>query len=187
MAQLKGWIIVIPLLVFATACSVISQQVRTESEPPVPFRTLVEEADRYAGKTVILGGHILETANLSGETIIKILQTPLEFRDRPKGKDHSEGRFVVSHKGFLDPEVYSKGRKITVAGTVAGKTVEKIGDYPSTFLKIVSREVYLWVEVRHDYPYQYYDYWYYPYPYDPFWYYPYPYYRHHYPRHHRKK
>jgi len=185
--DLPGWLLLIAFLMGAPACSVISQQVRTESEPAVPFTTLVNEAEKHAGKTVILGGYILETANLPGETIIKVLQTPLEFRDRPKGKDHSKGRFVVLHKGFLDPEVYGKDRKITVAGAVAGKTVQKIGEYSGTFLKIVSREIHLWDEVRYDYPYPYHDAWYYPYPYDPFWYYPYPYHGYHYPRHHRKK
>ena len=187
MAQQKALLIIIPFFMFATACSVISQQVRTESEPSVSFKTLLEEADRYIGKTVILGGHILETENLPGETIIKVLQTPLEFRDYPKGKDYSEGRFIVSHKGFLDPEIYGKDRKITVAGAVVGETVEKIGDYPSPCVKIVSREIYLWAESHYDYPNPYYDYWYYPYAYDPFWYYPYPYYRHHPPRYHRKR
>jgi outer membrane lipoprotein len=185
--HLQQWLLVLAPLVFASSCSVISTQVRTEAEPAVSFTLLLEDPERYMGKTVILGGYILETANLPGETIIKVLQTPLEFRDRPKAKDYSKGRFIVSHKGFLDPEVYSKDRKITVAGTVSGKTVEKIGDYSSSFLKVVSREIYLWADVRSDYPYPYYDYWYYPYPYDPFWYYPYPYYWHPYPRHHRKR
>jgi outer membrane lipoprotein len=64
---------------------------------------------------VILGGYILETKNLTDETIVEVLQAPLTFQVEPKSKDLSEGRFIVSHKGFLDPEVYNKDRKLTVA------------------------------------------------------------------------
>jgi outer membrane lipoprotein len=139
--------LLITLMVFFTAsCSVISHQVRTESEPAVPFETLVEETDRYVGKTVILGGYILETKNLAGETIIEVLQAPLTFRDEPKSKDRSEGRFTVSHKGFLDPEVYSKNRKITVAGTLSGCMVEKVET-----CKLASREIYVWPKYEYGY------------------------------------
>ena len=50
---------------FVTSCSVISQQIRKESMAPVDFKILVQEADKYLGNTVILGGYILETQNLS--------------------------------------------------------------------------------------------------------------------------
>jgi starvation-inducible outer membrane lipoprotein len=89
------------MVVLASSCSVISRHVRTESEPAVPFKTLVREADRYVGKTVILGGYILETKNLADETIIEVLHAPLTFRDEPNSKDLSEGRFHRLAQGLL--------------------------------------------------------------------------------------
>ena len=157
---------------FMMSCSVISQQIRKESMAPVGFKMLLQETDQYLGNTVILGGYILETQNLPDKSSIKVLQAPLGLGENPKSKDDSEGRFIVSQKGFLDPEIYSKDRKVTVAGTVVGKTIEKIDHSAQPYLKLDSREIYLWPKEVY-YPGPFYDPWYYPYYY--YWY-PYPYY-----------
>jgi len=80
---------------------------------------------------------------MTDQTIIKVLQAPMGIREEPKSRDHSEGRFMISQKGLLDPEIYSKARKVTVAGIVVGTVVEKINDFPQPYLKIQSREIYL--------------------------------------------
>ncbi len=161
----------IPLIIFALiamiSCSVMSHQVRSEADSPIPFRTLIRDADKYIGHTVILGGYILETKNLESETILKVLQTPLRFGHDPDSKKRSQGRFMVHHKGFLDPEVYGKDQVITVAGKVIGTAMEKIGDEQIQFLKLENREIYLWSDYTNKSLY------YYPRPY--------PYYRSHYP------
>ena len=155
---------------FVMSCSVISQQIRKESMAPVNFKILVQDADKYLENTVILGGYILETQNLADTSSIKVLQVPLGLGETPKSRDDSEGRFIISHKGFLDPEIYSKDRKVTVAGTIVGTVVEKVGHFAQPYLKLESREIYLWPKEE-----------YYPGPYYDPWYYPYPYYRHLYP------
>lgn len=156
------------MLAALVSCSVISRDISSEAIPPVPFQTLINETDRFIGQTVILGGYILETKNLESETILKVLQTPLRFGEDPDSKKRSQGRFVVYHKGFLDPEVYSKDQVITVAGRVMGTAVEKIGDDRIKYLKLEDREIYLWSNYTDNpiYPYPW------PYPYDR-WYYPY--------------
>jgi len=153
------------MMLFLGSCSVMSQQIRTEATPTIQFKTLVRETDNYRGKTVILGGYILETQNSADKSLIKVLQVPLGFGEKPKSKDLSEGRFMVSQKGFLDPEIYKKDRKITVAGAIVGAVAEKIDDSPQLYLKIESREIYLWPEEVYYYPPPYYDPWFYPYPY----------------------
>jgi len=164
MIVLRTALLIMLITLFTGSCSVISQQVRTESMPPINYKTLVEGADNYIGDTVILGGYILETKNLADESIIKVLQAPLVFREEPNSKDHSEGRFLISQMGFLDPEIYSKDRKITVAGTVVGSVVEKIDGFSHTYLKIENREIYLWPKDQYSYRAPYYDPWFYPYP-----------------------
>ena len=167
--------IFVAILLSTASCSVISSRVRKEAEAPAAFKTLMEETDSYIGKTVIVGGHILETKNLADETSILVLQAPLGFRGEPKSRDDSEGRFIVLHQDKLDPEVYKKGRKITVAGTVVGLTTAKVEDCPNQCLNIESREMHLWPEYYY-YPRGYYPYGdpypYYPrrfFPYDPTW------------------
>ena len=148
------------------SCTVISEPVRSEAEPPLPFKTLVAQADQYRGRTVILGGYILETRNLESETIINVLQVPLRIGEEPDFKDRSEGRFLVYQQGFLDPEIYAKDRVITVAGEVIGSDSEEIGGNRIQYLKIKSREIYLWPEYEtRGYPHQPWRYPYYRYPY----------------------
>ena len=159
MYKLQSIFISILAMLSIVSCSVISRQVRSEAVPPVPFQTLIDEADKYIGQTVILGGYILETKNLESETILKILQTPLKFGEDPGLKKNSQGRFMVYHKGFLDPAVYSKDQVITVAGRVMGTVVEKIGDDRIQYLKIEDREIYLWSNYTNNPLY------YYPWPY----------------------
>ncbi len=142
-------------LLATVSCAVISRQVRSEADPPVPFRTLLDQADQYKGRTVILGGYILETTNLASETILKVLQTPLRMGEEPESRDSSQGRFLVYCNGFLDPAVYAKDRAVTVAGRVIGSAVEKIGAKRVLYLKIENREIYLWPEYTNLPPYYY--------------------------------
>jgi outer membrane lipoprotein len=175
MSVLRKALLAILIAVVTGSCSVIPQHIREESLPPMDFKILLENPNKYKGDSVILGGYILKTDNLTDQTIIKVLQAPIGSRDEPKSRDYSEGRFIISQKGFLDPEIYNKDRKITVAGTVVGIVIEKIDEFSHPYLKIQSREIYLWPKDPEYPPASYYDPWFYPYP---FYWYPY---RHYYP------
>jgi outer membrane lipoprotein len=173
MLKLRILILCLSMLLLQVSCAVISPQLRKEAEPPVPFKTLLTEADRYKGRIVILAGYILETRNLESETIIRVLQAPLRSGEEPDLRDRSQGRFKIYHKGFLDPEVYAKDRAITVAGEVIGADYEEIGAERIQYLKLIDREIYLWPEYETrprlyppwPYPYYWNRYPYYPYPY----------------------
>jgi len=151
---MKKTLLIATMLLFVFSCSVISQRIRSESEPTITFEILLKEADKYRGKTVILGGYVLgispEIKDLTGETIIEILQTPLMLGDEPKSRDHSKGRFIVRHKGILEPERYGKDRKITVAGKLMGFKDEGV-----KVCQLESREIYVWPEFDEMIPYDY--------------------------------
>ncbi len=168
-----------------TSCAVISKPVRDEALPSLPFKSLIREAENHIGKTVILGGYIITNQNISGRKSLIILQTPLSLGQEPKGKDYSEGRFILHHQGFLDPEVYAKDRKITVAGIIKGSEDANTKECPNSCLVLQAREFYLWPERYDSYPYYMYPYYdgypfYYPYPY---FYYPYRFHPHSHPHH----
>ncbi len=169
----------LPLM--AASCSVIPKNIRSEAVKDVDFNQLVQNADQYIGKTVILGGYIIEVQNMADQTRLLVLQTPLGYEDQPKARDLSQGRFMVVYDGFLDPAVYEKNRKVTVAGTVKGAEKRKIDRYTYPLLVINAIDLYLWEpesQARY-YNYPYYPYSpYYPYPWpspDPFWRYRHPY------------
>ncbi|UCF92865.1 MAG: Slp family lipoprotein [Desulfobacterales bacterium] len=153
------------LALLLVSCSVMSKDIRSQAEPRLPFKAIAQEPNRYAGQTVILGGYILDNRLGADETTLTVIQSPLTRRDEPKSKDRSEGRFIVSHAGFLDPEVYAKDRKITVAGIIAPCEVADAPDCPAPYPRIVSTQIYLWPRYSDDDGYPYYGYPYYGYRY----------------------
>jgi len=123
---------------------VISDQIRSEAERAVSFQTLVNATTRYVGKTVILGGYIIETKPVAGETNMTVLQTPLLTGEKPDSMSRSQGGFILTYKGYLEPEVYEKNRRVTVAGKVVGRVTDGDGNCPNPCLRLEYRQIYRW-------------------------------------------
>ncbi|MGH8183193.1 MAG: Slp family lipoprotein [Rhodanobacteraceae bacterium] len=90
------------------------------------------------------GGAIIETKPREQQTCFFVLAEPLDSQARPKSGEESLGRFVACKQGFYDPEVFHKGREITVTGTLAGTVQHKIGQFDYTYPKVEADNVYLW-------------------------------------------
>jgi outer membrane lipoprotein len=134
------------IILLAGCAHVISKGVLKEVDTSATFARVAKSPDTYKGKTVLFGGDIIETKNLADKTVIVVLQRPLGRRGQPGAGDVSEGRFIIQAPGFLDPAIYSPGRKITVAGMVAGKEERLLGEIEYTYPIIEKRELYLWPE-----------------------------------------
>lgn len=160
-------------VLMAWGCTVVSPSVQEEALPPIPLPVLISDVEKYMGDTVIVGGYVVTVENKADHTEIIAVHSPLGIGQKPKAKDFSQGRLVMIYRGFIDPEVYTKDREITVGGKIIGSSAQmKTPAYP--FLKLEVRDIHLWaVEEPVD---PYWDY-YYPY-YYPWWWYP-----HH---HHRR-
>jgi len=163
-------------IVLIMGCTVISQEVQDKALPPVSFAELIAAVDQYKGQTVILGGYIVSVENLKDQTRIVAVQTTLGIGQRPNSKDLSQGRLILIYKGFLDPEVYTKDRQITVGGRVLDSSAND-PQSPFPYLKIELEDIHLWPVEKPvaTYPYWDDDYWY-PYP----WWWRHPYGYHHY-------
>ena len=95
---------------------------------------------------------------------------------RPKDSDKADGRFIACKVGFYDPEVFEKGREVTVTGNIIHIDIRKVGEYDYHFPVVDIEFMSLWPE-RRDPPY--YDYYG---PYRPYyWRYPHYGYRYRYP------
>jgi outer membrane lipoprotein len=81
----------------------------------------------HLGEQVILGGDIIKAIPRPRDTEIEILARRLGGGDVPEGGDGSTGRFLVRTAGFLDPAIYTRGRRLTVLGTV----VERVKLWPT--------------------------------------------------------
>lgn len=169
------------LLVITSCAPALSKHIRSQATPDISFPDLQASVEKYEGRVVIFGGYILNTANNQDGTVLTILQAPLDSANKPVSADSSQGRFLVLSKKFLDPEIYSKGRKITVGGEVTGARSRTLGNRDYEYPVIEALELHLWPKedryARPYYPY-YYDPWYYP------WYRPWYPYRYHRPHRH---
>lgn len=113
-------------------------------DPSITVGVLRAAPDAHVGKRAILGGEILATHPRVGETEIEVLSRHLRNDDSPERSDRSDGRFLVRTAEFLDPAVYSTGRRLTVLGTVVGEEERKIGDLPYRYPVVRSEQIRLW-------------------------------------------
>lgn len=149
-----------------SACATVPQQLAGTYTTVSPDNA----AAAAQGTRVRWGGRIIQTEPQERETCFFVLDEPLDSQARPERREQSRGRFVACKQGFYDPEVYGKGRDITVTGTVAGSETRKVGQYDYSYPRVEADVVYLWPKrpVYAPGPYPYYDPFFSPF-YDPFW------------------
>lgn len=118
------------------------------------------------GQVVRWGGEIIKTEPGPNETCFYLLSRPLDQEARPRAGSagDSQGRFVACHAGFYDPEVFVRGREMTVTGTLHGIVTKKVGDFDYAYPRVEANVIYLWPKrvpmANYAYP---------PGFYDPFW------------------
>jgi outer membrane lipoprotein len=160
--------------IYLGCAPVISKPALKDAEEP-PVEAVQKNPEAFKGKKVLWGGIILDVENLEETTVIEVFRTALGYTKKPTG-EVAGGRFLVSAAGYLDPIVYKPKSGITVAGTVKGVEVKKIGKmdylYPVlTPLEMHVEEIEAPLYPAAPLPWPYYPYW--PY-YWPYWPYPYP-------------
>jgi outer membrane lipoprotein len=165
-------------LVFLTtllvsACTTIPEQLKGEYGPLTPKITTEKDLETQ----VRWGGVILETRPEDSYTCFEILSKQLQSSMRPKDSDQAGGRFIACKPGFYDPEVFEKGREVTLTGKILHIDIRKVGEYDYHFPVVDIEFMTLWPERRNPVYYDYYGpyrpyYWHYPY-YGRFYRYPY--------------
>ena len=133
------------LLTALIACApVISPEVLKAVDQTITFEQILKNPDTYKGKMILLGGTIIKTINLPNETLIEVVQQPLNRGKMPKDPEASKGRFIIVFKEFKDPAIFSPGRLITVAGEVIGSQTRPLGETNYNYPLLTPKEYYLW-------------------------------------------
>ncbi len=136
------------ILIVISGCAYpISKQWRQQAQTELTFSRVVENPEAYVGKIVIWGGLILEVSNPSDGGEIRILQGPLDADEYPH-EEITYGRFIAKASTFVDPVIYSKGRKITLAGEIIGKEEVTSGVMLLTYPVVSMKGVFLWSRKR---------------------------------------
>jgi outer membrane lipoprotein len=172
----KRWLFLGTLSLLSACASNIPEAIRSAPPSDVRAAEVQRAPETYRGTLVRWGGSIVAVRNLKNETRIEVVSRRLDGTGRPLAEDRSDGRFIASVSGFLDPAVYSNGRDITVTGRVEGAVEQQIGEFAYTYPLVQSETIYLWEALPPPGRYRDYD----PFWHDPFypWGYPYwPYYR----------
>lgn len=161
-------ILIFSFVLLISGCAhVITKDLRAKADSSLTFAQVQQSPNLYKGKSVVWGGEIIQTTNQKdGTTLMEVFQRALGLRGEPKETTASEGRFLVLIEKYLDPYLFRKGRKITVAGEIQGEKIQPIGEMEYRYPLILSKQIYIWEEYNYYYPA-------YPYYYDPWWGYPY--------------
>jgi outer membrane lipoprotein len=158
---------VVAALVCSGCAHVISETARKQTDTGVGFAQVIQNPDAFIGVRLIVGGVIVATRNLPEGTEIEVMQKELDSVGNPKSEDFSRGRFVFRDKGYLEAEIYAKGRRVTGAGKIVGSKTEKIGERDYRYPILEAEELYLWEKEAPAYP-PYYP-WGYPSPFNRYW------------------
>lgn len=157
------------LLLSSCVAPVLSKRYLLEGERTVSFAQLRENPNDYKGRLFVLGGVIIRTRLVEAGSQIEAIHVPVDHEGYFEERGRSEGRYLAvlpKEEAMLDPAVYRRGRRVTLAAEFAdirkGRIDEMKYDYPVFQIK----QVYLWPrEHAYSYPSPFY--------YDPWWYYPY--------------
>jgi len=131
------------LAVALGGCATVPQPIAGDNFSAVtPQQVATQNA---SGQRVRWGGEIINVEPRADTTCFEVLARELYSDARPsRHGDHSEGRFIACGQGFYDPAVYTKGRDLTVTGSINGTEQHKVGDYNYTFAHVNADQVYLW-------------------------------------------
>ena len=144
--MLAVFVLWLPYVGWTGCAPAISRQFRAQVRDPITFEILLQEPEAHRSQKVILGGYIVETVNEPERSLLTILQAPLDYQNKPKSQDLSQGRFLVQTEKFLDPEIYNKNRRITVGGKVLGGRSQPLGNRSYRYPVIGAEELHLWQE-----------------------------------------
>lgn len=133
------------MLTLLTACAT-SPKLETAGVDQTLTPKAVAEGNIEAGARVMWGGVIIATTNLKEQTQIEILAYPLDDDQHPDTAKPPLGRFLATQGGYLESNVYSQGRLITLTGSLQEKVTGRIGaaDYIYPLIKI--EQLHLWPE-----------------------------------------
>lgn len=142
-----------------TACTTIPEQLQGTYAEISPARV---EPSVY-GSSVRWGGIIIDAKNNKESTCFEILSREMDKYMRPKVEDRTSGRFIACKSGFHDPEVFAKGREVTLTGTIRNIEARQIDEFSYRYPVLDIGELVLWEKRKNVIVYNNYNPFYHPY------------------------
>ena len=142
------------VLVALSGCATypVATNLRQQAKP-LTLSQVTESPGASQGTIVIWGGRIIKTVNDVNHSAVYVLKLPLDRDGKPGAPADTSGRFIASSRGFLDPEVYKRGRLVTVAGAIAGLKTEPVQKIKYTYPVVDIKQIHVWPVARRHYYY----------------------------------
>ncbi|NVJ66993.1 MAG: Slp family lipoprotein [Gammaproteobacteria bacterium] len=125
------------------ACSTTPESLNFE-EQNTSFMRVAQAPEAFVGSQVRWGGIVARVENLEQDTLVEIVNLPLDSRARPVANQDTAGRFIARVQGFIDPLIYKQGKEITVVGVLNEPMPGRIGQHEVNFPVVDSTGHHLW-------------------------------------------
>jgi outer membrane lipoprotein len=158
--------VVIAFLLLASCATVISKDLMRQAARNPDLGTLLRDPELFRGKLFVLGGIIARTTLTPSGSEIEALYVPVDSLGYTRRASASAMRYLALYpreKGTIDPLVYKRDRRITIAGVFTGIEKGMVDRMEYTFPVFRIEEVHIAEEMRYAPAYPAYPYW------DPYW------------------
>ena len=122
-------------------------QQTVDSQGPTPAQLSTSKDQTIKGQYFTWGGTIVSVTNKSDRTVLEILAYPLSSSGEPQTGRQPSGRFLADRSGFLEPEEYEPGKRITVSGPLLGYKDGLVGESPYTYPALDAQELKLFQDI----------------------------------------
>lgn len=140
---MKSYFVLILLAFFGGSCApIISNTTYQKVDKEVLLEDLFETPNSFIGKTVLVGGVVIQFDKTNNRLLA--FQTQLDSRLRPLENDKTLGRFLVVFDKPIDKDKFEKGVKLTIVGKLEG--VENLPLHQTSYNYLVLKpiEYHLW-------------------------------------------
>ncbi len=123
----------------------ISRDLMKTARKDLTYPIVIQNPKEYVGSMVIWGGIISDLRNEKEGAQITVLETPLDPGGVPQSQV-TRGMFIARMDESLDPRVYQKGKKVTLAGEIIGQETKPLDDMKYVYPVVHVLELHLWKE-----------------------------------------
>lgn len=135
------------LLIGIAGCAYpISYELRAKAQRDLTYPTVARDPDFYKGKTVIWGGIVMVYRSQPNQTVLTVLETPLDCWGIPQDEVSGRGRFIARVPQYLSEEIVSAKKKVTLAGTIVSEETRSLDDLQVRYPVLQVKEFHFFPE-----------------------------------------
>lgn len=128
-----------------SACSNVPKNIQSAPQSDIQLQDVVLNKISSTEQLVRWGGEIIDVENNNENSIIQVVEFPLNHYGKPNPTKASAGRFLAKTLNFVDPAVYKPGDLITIAGEYnAEESARMVGEKQVLMPIIDIIETYKW-------------------------------------------